>query len=251
MTNGEYIVVLIGVRPIMLEMSARLPGENNINFSYRAIREGILSLELKPGQLLNVGELSETLKVSSTPIKNALWKLQQEHLVDLIPQVGSYVSNIDLELVEEAANMWFDLEKECLKSACHVFPKDSLNQLKRNLNFQEMLLGQQPNFLNQREFVGEFCKLDEEFHSIIFDGHGRNTTWKAVSHMAADYHRMIMLKQVGGHVEQMIEEHKDIISMIEKREKEQVETILRNHIFRPMDDWRIGHETGISEFAIT
>jgi len=235
----------------MLEMSARLPGENNINFSYRAIREGILSLELKPGQLLNVGELSETLKVSSTPIKNALWKLQQEHLVDLIPQVGSYVSNIDLELVEEAANMWFDLEKECLKSACHVFPKDSLNQLKRNLNFQEMLLGQQPNFLNQREFVGEFCKLDEEFHSIIFDGHGRNTTWKAVSHMAADYHRMIMLKQVGGHVEQMIEEHKDIISMIEKREKEQVETILRNHIFRPMDDWRIGHETGISEFAIT
>ncbi len=235
----------------MLEMSARLPGENNINFSYRAIREGILSLELKPGQLLNVGELSETLKVSSTPIKNALWKLQQEHLVDLIPQVGSYVSKIDLELVEEAANMWFDLEKECLKSACHVFPKDSLNQLKRNLNFQEMLLDQQSDFPDPKEFIGEFCKLDEEFHSIIFDGLRRNTTWKAISHMASDYHRLIMLKQANDDVKHMVAEHRDIISIIEKRESEKVVTVLRNHIFRPMDDWRTGHKTEISEFALT
>ena len=37
--------------------------------------------------------------------------------------------------------------------------------------------------------------------------------------MASDYHRLIMPHQVDDHVEQMIEEHKDIISMIEKREK--------------------------------
>ncbi|WP_455661065.1 GntR family transcriptional regulator [Pradoshia sp.] len=222
----------------MLEMSARVPGENNINFSYRAIREGILSLDLKPGQLLNVGELSEALQVSSTPIKNALWKLQQEHLVDLIPQVGTYVSKINLELVEEAANMWFDLEKECLKAACQAYPKESLNQLKRNLYFQEMLLEQQSNLVNEKEFVGEFCKLDEEFHSIIFDGHGRNTTWKAVSYMASDYQRMMMLKQVNVHVEQMVEEHKEIISIIENKTIEQVETVLKSHILRPLDGWR-------------
>ena len=235
----------------MLEMSARLPGENNINFSYRAIREGILSLELKPGQLLNVGELSEALKVSSTPIKNALWKLQQEHLVDLIPQVGSYVSKIDLELVEEAAGMWFDLEKECLKSACHAFPVNNLNQLKRNLNFQEMLLDQTSSFPKSKEFIGEFCKLDEEFHSIIFDGLRRNTTWKAILYMASDYHRLIMLKQVNDDVKQMVAEHRNIISIIEKRESEQVETVLRDHIFRPMDEWRTGHKMEISAFALT
>ena len=251
MFNGEYIVVLIGVRSIMLEMSARLPGENNINFTYRAIREGILSLELKPGQLLNVGELSEALKVSSTPIKNALWKLQQEHLVDLIPQVGSYVSKIDLELVEEAAGMWFDLEKECLRSACHEFPKDNLNQLKRNLNFQEMLLDQQSNFPNPKEFIREFCKLDEEFHSIIFDGLRRNTTWKAISYMASDYHRLFMLHQADDHIKRMIAEHRDIISIIENEEIEQVEMVLRNHIFRPMDDWGTGHKMGILEFELT
>ena len=105
----------------MVKMLARLPGENNNSYAYRAIKEGIISLGLLPGQLLSLGELTEALNVSSTPIKIAIWKLQQEHLVDVIPQVGSYVSRINLEFVEEAAYMWFDLEKEYLKSACLSF----------------------------------------------------------------------------------------------------------------------------------
>ena len=98
--NRELICSLIGVRPSMIKMLSRLPGENNNNYSYRAIKEGILSLELTPGQLLSVGELTEALKVSSTPIKSALWKLQQENLVDVIPQVGSYISKINFTRIK-------------------------------------------------------------------------------------------------------------------------------------------------------
>ena len=233
----------------MLKMSARLLGENNINYTYRAIKKAILSLELQPGQLLNIGELSEALKVSSTPIKNALWKLQQEHLVDLIPQVGSYVSKINLDLVEEAARMWFDLEKECLKSACHEFPNNSLKQLKRNLNFQEMLLAQKPNFPSEKEFIGQFCELDEEFHAIIFDGQHRTNTWNTILQMAADYQRMVILKQMDNHVEHLIEQHKDILAIIENKEVDRVESVLQQHIYKPVDDRRNAYITGIAEVA--
>ena len=219
----------------MLKMVSRLPGENNNSYAYRAIKEGIVSLSLLPGQLLSLGELTEALNVSSTPIKIAIWKLQQEHLVDVIPQVGSYVSRINLELVEEAAYMWFDLEKEYLKSACHSFSEDHMNQLKMNLILQETLLGQK-EIMNQKELARKFNELDEQFHSIIFHAHHRINTWKAISHMTLDYHRMISFSQHP--FEQMIAEHKEIVSIIENMEKERVEGVLKNHIFKPIEDWR-------------
>ncbi|MBD3109139.1 GntR family transcriptional regulator [Bacillus sp. AGMB 02131] len=224
----------------MVKMLPRLPSENNINYSYRAIKEAILSLELKPGQLLSVGELAEALKVSSTPIKNALWKLQQEHLVDLIPQVGSYVSEINPELVEEAACMWFDLEKEYLKLACDNFPEESFNRLKRIIRFQELLLD---STLDQGELARKFDELDDNFHSTIFHSHHRNNTWKAISQMASDYHRMFNLTRSEHCFEDSITEHKNILAIIENKEAERVEAVLRNHILKPVYDWKeIGDE---------
>ena len=219
-------------------MLSRLPGENNNNYSYRAIKEGILTLELMPGQLLSIGELTEVLKVSSTPIKSALWKLQQEHLVDVIPQVGSYISKINLDLVEEAASMWFDLERHCLKSACKSFSEEHIEQLKRTVSEQEMLVNFKPMSKNPKRLARDFSKLDDKFHSTIFQSHQKNNTWMAISQMAGDYHRMNILCGMETSMEQMIDEHKDIVTIIERKELERVEGVLRNHIFKPIEVWR-------------
>jgi DNA-binding GntR family transcriptional regulator len=45
----------------MLTVSPRLPGENNLDFSYRVIKEGIMSLQLVSGETLKAGELAEAL----------------------------------------------------------------------------------------------------------------------------------------------------------------------------------------------
>ena len=222
----------------MVNMLPKLPGENNINYSYRAIKEGIISLKLQPGQLLSLGELTEALHVSSTPIKNALWRLQQEHLVDIIPQVGSYVSKINLELVEEAACMWFNLEKEMLKLACDFFPEESLNLLKRNLHLQEMVVDDRIVFVDQKEWTRKLNELDEHFHAIIFEGYRRNNTWRAIEQITSNYQRMINHAQPDSHFERLIAEHKDILSIIENKEIERVESVLKNHILKPVYDWR-------------
>ena len=81
----------------LFPLSKRLPSENNKIYSYRAIKEGILSLQLQPGQALSVVDLAKALKVSTTPIKEARGDYRTnklEHLVEVIPQVGTYVSGI-------------------------------------------------------------------------------------------------------------------------------------------------------------
>lgn len=218
----------------MFKAVSRLSSETNNNYAYRAIKKGIVSLELQPGQLLSVGELTEALHISSTPIKSALWKLQQEHLVDIIPQVGSYVAKMNSELVEEAAYMWFNLEKEMMKLACDFFPEGSLNLLKRNLHLQEMLLDEKKAFVDQKDWTRKLHELDEQFHAIIFESQRRNNTWKAIEQMTSNYQRMINLSQVDSHFETLIAEHKEILSIIEKKETERVESVLRNHILQPI-----------------
>ena len=51
-----------------------------------------MSLELKPGELLSEVELSEKLNISRTPIREVLMRLKNEHLIEVKPQSGTYVS---------------------------------------------------------------------------------------------------------------------------------------------------------------
>ncbi len=229
----------------MFKAVLRSNGENNNNYAYRAIKKGIVSLELQPGQLLSVGELTDALRVSSTPIKSALWKLQQEHLVDIIPQVGSYVSKMNIELIEEAASMWFNLEKEVLKWACNGFPENHLNQLKRNLQMQEMLVAEKEIFIDSKEWIRKLHELDKHFHALIFEGQRRNHTWKAIEQMISNYQRMMNLSQTDAHFKKMIVEHKEIVRIIEEKEIEQIDDVLRKHILDPVSNWKEIYKEGV------
>ena len=145
----------------MVIVSPRLPGENNKDYAYRVIKESIMSLELKPGQSISEIELAEALNLSRTPIREVLAKLREEHLVEVIPQVGTYISKINPQLNKEASFMRYTLEKEVLKLACESFPKTTMFDLKKNMVLQEELIGQKG-----RE--REFHMLDKEFHQIIY-----------------------------------------------------------------------------------
>ena len=85
----------------MVIVSPRLPGENNKDYAYRIIKDSIMSLELKPGQSISEVELAEALSLSRTPIREVLTKLREEHLVEVIPQVGTYISKINPQLIRK------------------------------------------------------------------------------------------------------------------------------------------------------
>src|SRR4051812_21391730 len=124
----------------MHSVSRKLPYENNLDYAYRVMKEAIMSFKLVPGTSISVVKMAEILHISGTPIKQSLAKLKDDHLVEVIPQVGTYVTKIKKQLVEQAAFMRLTLEKEILKSACRSFPERGLRELKKNVVQQEWLL---------------------------------------------------------------------------------------------------------------
>ena len=184
----------------MVIVSPRLPGENNKDYAYRIIKDSIMSLKLKPGQSISEVELAEALSLSRTPIREVLTKLREEHLVEVIPQVGTYISKINPQLIREASFMRYTLEKEVLKLACESFPKTSIYDLKKNMVLQEELIG-----LKGKEI--DFHLLDKEFHQIIFKGNQKENIWEAITRISTHYNRMRLLSEMRYSYDEVIAQH--------------------------------------------
>lgn len=214
----------------MLTISKRLPGENNKEYSYRIIKEAIMSLELEPGQSFSELELAETLHISRTPVREVMAKLREENLVEVMPQVGTYISKIKPQLIEEASFMRFNLEKEVLKLACESFPIESLYELRKNHAMQKELIGSNAN-------TKEFHRLDTAFHHIIFQGNKKENVWAAITRLSTHYNRIRVLSEIENSYDEAIAQHEIILQIIENKEKEKVEEIMIKHILNPVKLW--------------
>jgi DNA-binding GntR family transcriptional regulator len=72
--------------------------------AYLAIRDLIVSLQLRPGSVISERELMERVGVGRTPTREALQRLAQERLVEVYPRRGMFVTTVeirDLALLSE------------------------------------------------------------------------------------------------------------------------------------------------------
>src|SRR6478736_2300938 len=69
---------------------------------FELLREAITTLRLVPGAQLSRTELAAEFGVSSTPVRDALMRLEEEGLVDVFPQHATAVSRIDIQSAHQA-----------------------------------------------------------------------------------------------------------------------------------------------------
>ncbi|MBD3108831.1 GntR family transcriptional regulator [Bacillus sp. AGMB 02131] len=214
----------------MKTVNRRAIGENVNEYAYRLVKDAIMSLQLHPGQSISEVELAASLQISRTPIRRVMTKLKEENLVEVYPQIGTYVSKINFQLTEEAAFMRYTLEKEILKMSCQSFSQKRLEALVENLAEQEKLIG-------QNDKVHKFHELDQQFHCLIFEENKMEHVWKSISRLSTHYNRIRVLSEMNHGFEDAIEQHKEIIKLIESKNINQVNQILYQHIIEPKKYW--------------
>lgn len=208
----------------------KLRGETGKEYAYRVLKYNIMSLELKPGQNINESELVQQLNISRTPIREVLMKLKEEHLIEVKPQIGTYVSLLEQKLIEEAFFMRYHLEKEALKLACKDFNEDELEKLKRNLERQNLILDKQNEIL-------EFHNLDIEFHEIIFLGVNLEEVWKGILRISTHYNRVRLLSELKHFSGALINQHEEFIKIISSKDIDAIEPLLYEHFEKPKKQW--------------
>lgn len=208
---------------------------------YTTLKQLILSLKLPPGTAISEKEISLEFNVSRTPVRESFVRLAQEGLLEVYPQRGTYVSLIQVDLVEEARFMREQLERAVIRLACVQFPDEHMKILEKNLaQQQECIL--EPD--DERMF-----RLDEEFHSTLFAGCNKKNTWSVIQHMNVHLNRSRILRLSSDHHwEHLLEQHRSMVQAIQQHSAQTAEHIMQEHLHQTVTDLAVLRDTYPSYF---
>ncbi|MGB9975998.1 GntR family transcriptional regulator [Thermovenabulum sp.] len=212
----------------MLEILKRYPKENAREFVIRVLYHNIIYLNLKPGQQISESEIASLLGVSRTPVREAFIELSKASLVEIYPQKGTYISKIDLDLVEESRFARSILEKAVIKLVCGTITEDYLMFLEDNVRLQELAV--------KRKDYKELLLLDNKFHEIIFKACKKELTFNLIRSMMSHFDRIRILNFAVMDMQRTVNDHKNILKAIKERNEKKAEELMEEHLTRVIYD---------------
>lgn len=187
------------------------------------LRQSIVSLELQPGQALSENELAGRYNVSRTPIREALIRLADEDLIEVVPQLGTFVTRISVIDVAEVQFVRETLERASLPHAIK-------NITKRDENYLRDLLDEQEEAGRDGDLQHWFA-TDEGFHRTLLEIGGHPKAWSVVSSAKAHLDRVRMLSLPELEIlSELNAEHRTIVDHVVAKRRKQADTVLTHHL---------------------
>ena len=114
--------------------------------AYGAIKEKLVLLHIKPGAPINELELAAELNVGRTPVREALKRLESDHLVVSYPRRGTFATNVDIAELAEITELRLALEPLAARAAAEratPVQRQRLRQLRELVEEVTTEIGQQ------------------------------------------------------------------------------------------------------------
>jgi DNA-binding GntR family transcriptional regulator len=149
-------------------------------------------------------------------------RLRDERLVDIVPQLGTYVSPISTRAVGDAQFIREALECAAVRAAALRVTHEDIENLEYNLALQERA--------RDAGDFDAFYVLDEQLHQAICDlsGHG---VWAITQRAKGHLNRIRRLSlPIPSYLAEMIAEHREIVARLDDRDPDGAETALRHHL---------------------
>lgn len=207
-----------------MELLDRQPSENARSYALRVLLHNIITLELAPGSAVSENELSQILKLSRTPVREALIELSKMGLVDIQPQRGSYIAKIDYELVEESRFMRLVLENAVLALVCEGISPEHEEMLRANME-------EETRHLEAGDYTRLF-ELDTDFHRLLFTSVGKARTYSIIHSQLVHFDRLRALSLKSLKPDKIVEDHENILYAIGRRDSELAEMLMTRHLTR-------------------
>jgi DNA-binding GntR family transcriptional regulator len=188
----------------------------------KEIEEAILSGQFKPRERLIEMDLISKFGVSRTVIREALKGLEAKGLVRTTPYRGAVVADLTVDEIEEIYFVRAELEKIAARLVLkHITPAE-IKQLKKL--FKEV----ERHF---REKTNQMIEADSEFHRAIFRACHNSYLYEMIDFLRTKAHIVRFNAWSLPHrIEESILEHRMMIKTIEKRDLEELEKLVLQHL---------------------
>lgn len=190
---------------------------------YQAMKEAILALDFPPGANVRKAPICEKLGVSRAPVTEAIARLANDGLVDVVPQSGTHVSYFSMDEIREGVFLREALEVATIAKVARDITEDQLKKLSRNMRLQELLV--------EDDDITGFYQADEEFHQLLMEFTGFQRLPDVAQTVSLQVTRArLLLLPTPGRVAETLEEHRGLFNAIRDRDEQAAQREMQRHI---------------------
>lgn len=198
-------------------------GRNLRDQIYIIVRTLIVTGAIKPGETIDEKAIAAQLDVSRTPVREAVKKLSDEHLVEVIAQSGTRAARINRAEIHESYLIRRALEIESASQAAGNIHQGHADKLAD-------ILHRHSRALERRQYV-DAINADDEFHAQIAMISNLPRLWKTIeiSKAQIDRCRHMMLPRTG-QAEATLEQHREIMRALNSHNPDRAGAAMRSHL---------------------
>jgi DNA-binding GntR family transcriptional regulator len=202
--------------------AASLPTLTDI--AYAKVRDLVRQREIVPGDLLSEVALARQMKMSRTPVREALSRLVQEGLVSVLPRKGVMVRRLGIADLEDLYAIRELLEGLSARTAAQRASAKGLQAVESILNEMEQAVAAAD--------VSRAADLDMTFHRTIAQEGGNLRLLRMIEQL----HNAVMLDElrerslaIPGRFQKSLDEHRAVCLAIASRDPDRAEALMREH----------------------
>ncbi len=186
---------------------------------YKQLKIDILCGKISLGEKLTNKNLQERFEVSSSPIRDAINKLNFDGLLESVTRAGAQVINLDETTFRETNEILSLLNCAMIKKAFHNNVESQIEELEKCITMQ---------LINVDNY--NYNKYDYKFHKTFFD-YGNNQKCKELFKKYNALHELLVRYYHDGteSKNKSIEEHRKMVEFIKNGDIESAEKIMSQH----------------------
>ena len=192
--------------------------------AYEDLRTLLLKGAYSPGDFLTEGELARRLKMSKTPVRTALTRLEMDGFVTVSPQQGIVVREPSLHEINDLFDIRMALETFVVRRLAASITPEQIARLKTNLEAQRDAVAAQDNPTT--------TKLDTEFHLLLAEFSGNQEIRGVMERLRGKLHRIILgiQNKHPSRIQEGYQEHQAIADAIFEGKGEQAAKVVMHHL---------------------
>lgn len=187
--------------------------------AYQALREMIISHRFSAGRWINVEKLSKELGVSRTPVWQALKELEQQGLVDHLPNRGIRMAEMTPRMAAEFYQVREGLEALAASLAVAKDAQGCARRLRASLEKQLPLV-------ESCDLLG-YSQLDFDFHSVIYDACGNGLLRELLDNIK--YRSGPLVCDISPILADLYRDHLELVEAFTHSEAERAGEIMQRH----------------------
>jgi DNA-binding GntR family transcriptional regulator len=187
------------------------------------LKQAIIAGDLRPGERLVEPLLAEQLKVSRTPVREAIFQLENEGLVERIPYRGAVVASISSRDVSEIYTIKSAIEGLAARLACQNVTPLQIKQLRD-------LLKQMEAYAKKGD-LDQYTGVSRSFHLQIVEIADNRWLLDVYRRLDPPIHGLrILALSLPGRPKNSVREHRAILEAIAGEDGEEAEVLTQQHV---------------------